>query len=154
MLADVAVENTIRDPVAQELLSSRQVARLSYTWTDGTPRVVPIWFHFDEGTVFMGTPLGAPKLRALEKRPEVAVSIDDEQSWPYKALLLRGRARVEIIDDLAPEYEAAARRYLGDEQAEAWVAPLRGRSMARISVRPDWVCVLDFVTRFPSALSV
>ena len=143
----------LEDPVAQELLTSRQVARLSYTWTDGTPRVVPIWFHYKDGVVFMGTPPRAPKLRALGSRPRVAITIDDEQSWPAKALLLRGRAEVEMLDDLAPEYEAAARRYLGDEQGEAWTSTLRGQPMARISVRPDWVRVLDFVTRFPSALS-
>ena len=33
------------DPVAQELLHSTNLARLAYTWHDGTPRVVPIWFH-------------------------------------------------------------------------------------------------------------
>ena len=33
------------DPVAQELLASAVPARLAYSWKDGTPRVVPIWFH-------------------------------------------------------------------------------------------------------------
>jgi len=141
------------DPVARELLHSTQVARLAYTWTDGTPRVVPIWFHYDGEVITMGTPARAPKLRVLPDRPEVAITIDDERALPYKALLIRGRARVEMLDDVAPEYEAAARRYLGDEQGESWVASLRGLPMARISVRPTIVHVLDFVTRFPSALS-
>ncbi len=35
----------LEHPVAQQLLASRELARLAYTWTDGTPRVVPIWFH-------------------------------------------------------------------------------------------------------------
>jgi len=34
----------LQDPIALELLASRQPARLAYTWTDRTPRVVPIWF--------------------------------------------------------------------------------------------------------------
>ncbi len=141
------------DPVARELLRSTQVARLAYTWTDGTPRVVPIWFHCAGTVIIMGTPVRAPKLLVLADRPDVAITIDDERAWPYKALLIRGQARVEMLDDLAPEYEAAARRYMGDELGEAWVAPLRGSPMARISVRPTWVHVLDFVTRFPSAIS-
>ena len=29
------------NPVAQQLLSSTAPARLAYTWSDGTPRVVP-----------------------------------------------------------------------------------------------------------------
>lgn len=148
--SDIAL---LDDPVARELLGSTQVARLAYTWTDGTPRVVPIWFHFDGEVISMGTPARAPKLRALPDRPEVAITIDDERAWPYRALLIRGRARVEMLDDVAPEYEAAARRYLGDEQGQSWVASLRGLPMARISVRPTVVRVLDFVTRFPSALS-
>ena len=147
---DVAV---LQDPVATELLTSRQVARLAYTWTDGTPRVVPIWFHWNGEAVVMGSPLGAPKLAALAVHPEVALTIDDEESWPYKALLLRGPAQVERLDDTAPEYAAAARRYFGDEQAQQWLAQLAGRPMARITVRPTWACVIDFVTRLPSALS-
>jgi hypothetical protein len=35
----------LNDPVAQELLRSTSPARLAYVWRDGTPRVVPIWFH-------------------------------------------------------------------------------------------------------------
>jgi hypothetical protein len=54
---------------------------------------------------------------------------------------------------MAHEYEQAAIRYFGEQQGAAWVAPLRDVPMARLRVRPDWVAVLDFVTRFPSALS-
>ena len=34
----------LETPVAQQLLQSKIPARLAYNWTDGTPRVVPIWF--------------------------------------------------------------------------------------------------------------
>jgi nitroimidazol reductase NimA-like FMN-containing flavoprotein (pyridoxamine 5'-phosphate oxidase superfamily) len=143
----------LEDPVARELLSSTRVARLAYTWSDGTPRVVPIWFHWDGDVVTMGSPPRAPKLRVLEARPDVAITIDDENAWPYKALLIRGRASIEMLEDLSPEYVAAAHRYMGDEQGAAWVEGFRGKPMARVSVRPTWVRILDFVTRFPSALS-
>ena len=35
----------LHDPVAEKLLGSTIPARLAYTWMDGTPRVVPVWFH-------------------------------------------------------------------------------------------------------------
>ena len=142
------------DPVAQELLRSQQLARLAYTWTDGTPRVVPIWFHWTGTALTFGSPPRAPKLRALEQSPRVAVTIDDSSAWPYHALLVRGDATVELVDDVSEEYAESARRYFGDEQGAAWVSQLRGQSMARISVTPAWVGVIDFETRFPSALSV
>ena len=143
----------LEDPVASELLSSKRMAHLAYTWSDGTPRVVPIGFHWDGALVTMGSPPRAPKLRVLAERPDVAITIDDESAFPFKALLIRGRASVEMLDDVSPEYEASVIRYLGEEQGAAWVAGFRGQPMARVSVRPTWVRILDFVTRFPSALS-
>ena len=34
------------DPVAQALLGSANPAKLAYSRMDGSPRVVPIWFHW------------------------------------------------------------------------------------------------------------
>lgn len=143
----------LADPIAQELLVSRQMARLAYTWTDGTPRVVPIGFHWTGEAVVMGTPVRAPKLKALVADPRVAVTIDNEQSFPFKALLLRGTAAIDHLEDVSPEYEASIHRYMGPEAGEEWLSTLRGQPMVRITVRPTFVRVLDFVTRFPSALS-
>ena len=42
----------------------------------------------------------------------------------------------------------------GPEQGPAWVSTLRGKPMARIPVTPVWAGILDFKTRFPSALTV
>ena len=38
------------NPIAQELLHSKVPARLAYIWPDGTPRVVPIWFHWNKSS--------------------------------------------------------------------------------------------------------
>jgi hypothetical protein len=54
-----------------------------------------------------------------------------------------------------PEYAVAAERYFGREQGQAWVEKLRSMipGMVRITITPEWVGLLDFQTRFPSALS-
>ena len=142
------------DPIAQELLHSTIPARLAYTWPDGTPRVVPIWFHWTGEEVVMVSPHDAPKVDALQANPAVSLTIDSE-TWPHKVLLLRGTAQVEIVEGVPQEYGAAARRYFGEEQGAAWtdqVSQMLPR-MARIAVRPDWVGILDFQTRFPAALA-
>jgi hypothetical protein len=87
----------------------------------------------------------------LRANPAVAITID-ENVFPYKILYLRGRATVEMVDDVPPEYAAAAERYFGPEQGKAWVDQLRGQPEATIRVRPDWANIIDFQTRFPSAL--
>jgi hypothetical protein len=141
-------------PVAQTLLQSALLARVSYVWTDGTPRVVPIWFHWTGQEIVLGSPPKAPKVKALAANPNVALTIDSTD-WPHKVLLLRGEARVEIVDGVVPEYAMAAERYFGPEQGRAWVEQLGSMApqMARIAIRPAWVGILDFETRFPSALA-
>jgi len=143
----------LNDPVAKALLSSVNPARLAYTWTDGSPRVVPIWFHWTGDQFVLGSPPKAPKLKALAADPRVALTVDDVE-WPYKELLARGRASVEMLADVSPEYELAATRYFGPEQGPAWIGTLRGKPMARIAITPDWVGIIDFETRFPSALAL
>ncbi len=144
----------LQHPASQELLHSKIPARLAYVWTDGTPRVVPIWFHWNGREIVMGTPPKAPKLKALARNPKVSLTIDDND-FPHKVLLIRGTARLETVDGIVPEYAACAERYFEPAVREAWMAQLRTlvSSMVRITITPEWVGLLDFQTRFPSAIS-
>lgn len=144
----------LQHPASQELLQSKIPARLAYVWTDGSPRVIPIWFHWNGSQIVMATPPKAPKLKALTKNPRVSLTIDDN-TFPHKVLLIRGTARLEPFDGIVPEYIAAADRYFGSQQGKAWVNQLRTMisSMVRIVITPEWVGLLDFQQRFPSALS-
>jgi PPOX class probable F420-dependent enzyme len=143
----------LQHPASQELLASKIPARLAYVWTDGTPRVIPIWFHWNGSEIVMGTPSKAPKLKALAKNPKVSLTIDDN-TFPHKVLLVRGTARLQPMQGIVPEYATAAERYFGRDQGQAWVAQYRAMvpDMVRITITPDWVGLLDFQTRFPSAL--
>src|SRR5512141_1996199 len=138
----------LQDPASQELLRSKIPARLAYVWTDGTPRVVPIWFHWNGKDIVMASPPKAPKLKALAKNPKVAITID-ENTFPHKVLLIRGTARLEVVEGIVPEYAAAASRYFEPAMAEGWLSQLRGlvTSMVRITITPEWVGLLDFKTR-------
>jgi hypothetical protein len=144
----------LNHPASQELLHSKIPARLAYIGTDGAPRVIPIWYHWNGKDFVMATPPKAPKLKALAKNPKVSFTIDDN-TFPHKVLLVRGTARMDPVEGIVPEYIAAADRYFGPEQGKAWVNQLRTMipSMVRITITPEWVGLLDFQTRFPSALS-
>ena len=144
----------LQHAASQELLQSKIPARLAYIWTDGTPRVIPIWFHWNGRELILATPPKAPKLKALAKNPKVSLTIDDNV-FPHKVLLIRGTAHLQTVDGIVPEYAKAAERYFGREQGRAWVKQLGTliSDMVRITVTPEWVGLLDFQTRFPSALS-
>ena len=141
------------DPVAQELLKSSIPARLAYTALDGSPHVVPIWFHWTGQEFVLGSASNSPKVKALATNAKVALTIDQD-CFPPKVVLVRGTAQVDVIDGVVPEYAKAARRYLGDEQGAGWEEQARGmfKQMARIAIQPEWVKILDFQTRFPKAI--
>lgn len=147
------IRKTLNDPVAQELLKSKILARVAYSGLDGLPRVIPIWFHWNGKQFIIGSLPASPKVKALKKNPKVALTID-ENSFPPRVLLVRGTAITEVIAGVVSEYADAARRYLGEEQGQGWVEQARGlyKQMARIAIEPEWVKVLDFQTRFPKAV--
>ena len=150
----------LENPTARKLLASTTPARFAYIASDGTPRVLPTWFHWTGEELVMPTFIRAPhaprpaaRLVALRANPYVAVTIDSER-FPPDVLLVRGRATVTEVRGVVPEYALASRRYLGDGAAATYIAQIDQPEtrMARIAVRPDWVGVLDFQTRLPRAL--
>ena len=145
----------LQHAASKELLQSKIPARMAYVWTDGSPRVIPIWFHWDGREFVMATPSKAPKLKALTKNPKVSLTIDDN-TFPHKVLLVRGTAKMQPVSGIVPEYALAAERYFGEQQGQAWVTQLKSmvQEMVRISITPEWVGLLDFQTRFPSALGI
>jgi hypothetical protein len=144
--------------MAKKLLRSTIPARLAYIAKDGTPRVIPTWFHWNGSEIVMATFSAGPQVThyparpaALRANPAVAITIDTE-AFPPQVLQIRGEASVTEVDGLAREFKEAARRYLGEEGAKAFVDQSNkpGVRMARIAVRPTWVGTLDFQTRLPS----
>ncbi|NJN15327.1 MAG: pyridoxamine 5'-phosphate oxidase [Oscillochloris sp.] len=143
----------LRDPVAITLLESINMVRLSYTWVDGSPRVVPIWFAWDGTNIIVWSPPTAPKLKALAQDNRVAVTIDSNP-WPVKVLMVRGTADVQMGPVDAPAYCAMTERYLGAEASQGWIAQYSQMfpQTAQITIHPTWVGIIDMETRFPSAI--
>jgi hypothetical protein len=150
----------LESDLAKRLLTSTIPARYAYTALDGTPRILASWFEWTGEDLVLPTFISAPhvrhptyRVRALRANPDVAVTVDTE-AFPPEVLSIRGRAEITEVDGVVPEYAQAAYRYLGSEQATAYLEQIDHPStrMARIAVRPTWVGLLDFQTRLPSAL--
>ncbi len=143
----------LQEPLAQELLHAAIPARLAYVWTDGTPRVIPIWFQWTGEEFVLSSPPNAPKMKVLAQDTPVALTIDYE-AWPARVLLIRGTLRSEVIKGEVPEYPAMTRRYLGEEGSQVWRAQYASMfpQTIRVAIRPNWVGLIDVQTRFPSAI--
>jgi hypothetical protein len=146
-----AIIDLMNDPVAQELVTSPIHARLAYNARDGSPRVIPIGYTWNGEVFVMGSPVNAPKVKALAANPKVALTVDTN-SFPPHVLLVRGEATVEVVDGVPDEFVESSRRFVGEEGMPAWEAGVRAlyKQMAIIRVTPTWAKIFDFETRLPS----
>jgi nitroimidazol reductase NimA-like FMN-containing flavoprotein (pyridoxamine 5'-phosphate oxidase superfamily) len=147
------VAEVMSKPISQELLSSSIPARLAYTGLNGDPRVVPVAFIWDGANLIVCTVPAMAKVRALQRNPRVAITIDTE-GYPPRVLLVRGAASLELVDGVAHEYIEASRKIVPADQHDAWEAGVRGLydQMVRITIEPDWAKLLDFQTTLPQAV--
>ena len=140
--------------ISLELLGSAIPARLAYTGVDGAPRVIPIAFLWDGTNVVMATVPKAAKVKALQKDPKVAITIDTQSRWPPQVLLIRGLARLELVDGVPDAYVEASRKVTPADQFDAWTQGVHALydQMVLITVEPEWAKLLDFETTIPQAV--
>ena len=140
-------------PVARQLLQATIPARLAYVALDGTPRVVPMQFHWTGEEVVVTCWPDDPKAAAIRAHPAVALTIDTAEP-PFLVLQLRGQATVTTVEGVPPESVAASIRMMGPEAGQAFAEQVARLSpqIVRIGVRPTWVDVLDFQTRLPGGM--
>ena len=145
------VMRVLNDPLAQELMRSKIPARLAYTSVDGSPRAVPLGFHWNGQQFVIFTVPGSPKVQALAAHPQVALTVDTE-TFPPHVLLVRGTAWLETVEGVPTEYLEASRKQIGEAGMPAFEAQVRWlyQQMVRITIEPRWAKLLDFETRLPT----
>jgi hypothetical protein len=147
----MSVIDELNHPGAQELLRTQPLVRVAYTGPDGFPRVIPIGFWWDGERVVVHTAPNAPKVRALAARPQVALTIDTEAP-PHRALLIRGAATIQVVEDVPSEYVARVADDARLREAAEHARSVHER-MAWIAFEPSWARYYDFVgPRVPAFL--
>ena len=147
MMEQHDIDAELNMPGAQKLLSATSAAHLAYVGTDATPRVIPVGFWWTGEQFVISTATTSPKVAALSARPDVALAIDTGDSpGAARALSVRGRAVVEIVDGVVEEYLMAARKSMDTEAAATFEDNCRKMyaRMARIAITASWVRFYDF----------
>lgn len=125
-----------------DYLMEQRTVRLATSTPDGRPQVVPLWFVWVDGTLFLNTTLGNLTVRNLEANPAASAVIDDGLSYSeLRGVILTGV--VERADD-DPRVEAVkdawSRKYMGGNPVpyDRW----RGRVWLRLV--PGQIASWDF----------
>lgn len=103
---------------AHSFLSRPLLGRLATASPDGQPHVVPVWFLFEDGFIWVSAFQATRKVVDLERNPKCAIVIDIEQGQEaLSAVAIEGQA--ELIRAPFQEVRQRAQRiyakYLGPE---------------------------------------
>ncbi len=125
----------------EEFLAGVHVGVLSVALPGGRgPLTVPVWYTYRPGgTVNVSTGRGTRKARAIEAAGRFSLCAQDERP-PYKYVSVQGPAVLEEATDA--ERLELARRYLGPEGGDAFIAASPSGGQVMIRMAPEhWLSV-------------
>jgi len=127
----------------EEFLAGVHVGVLSVASGDGGgPLAVPVWYTYQPGgTVNVSTGRGTRKARAIGAAGRFTLCAQDERP-PYKYVTVEGPVVMEDATDA--ERLELARRYLGAEGGDAYIAANPGGSQVMIRMTPEHWLSADF----------
>jgi len=106
------------------------------------PLLVPVWYDVtDDGEVFFLTQSTSRKAKAIARAGRFSLCVQDE-STPYKYVAVEGSVTGVTPSDNERDLRPMARRYLGEEGGDDYVASVAGGDAddAVIRMRPEhWV---------------
>jgi nitroimidazol reductase NimA-like FMN-containing flavoprotein (pyridoxamine 5'-phosphate oxidase superfamily) len=123
-------------------LTGQRTVRLASAAQDCRPQVVPLWYVWLGGAMFLNSTLGNLSLRNFEANPQAAAVVDDGDSYDHlRGVILRGRVERADHDPRIPEVrDLWSRKYMGGNP----VPYDRWRNRVWLRMRPDEVTSWDF----------
>jgi PPOX class probable F420-dependent enzyme len=117
----------------EQFLAGLHVGVLSVVDGDGAPLTVPIWYAYEPGGQLSLTTGGSSrKARAIGAAGRFSLCAQDERP-PYKYVTVEGAA--EIAPASLDDRLMIARRYLGAEGGDAFVASDAGGGAGSVVIR-------------------
>ena len=120
----------------EEFLAGLHVGVLSVDGGNGTPPLtVPVWYTYQPGgMVSLSTGRDSRKTLAIAAAGRFALCAQDERP-PYKYVTVEGPAVIQDATDA--ERLELARRYLGPEGGDAYIAANPGGRQVMIRMTPE-----------------
>ena len=119
------------DQIDRFLTSTAVPMRLAVNTGSGFPAVTPLWFFWQDGSLWAASKPDAAIVRLLRRDGRCAFDISPETP-PYHGV--RGRGMATVLADGLPMLRTLVERYMGSESPEfrAW---LLGRSQDECAIR-------------------
>jgi PPOX class probable F420-dependent enzyme len=127
----------------EEFLAGVHVGVLTVAAGEGRgPLATPVWYSYEPGALLsVNTGSNSSKARAIAAAGRFSLCAQDEAP-PYKYVTVEGPAVIEPAD--LAERTAMARRYLGPEGGDAWIAANPDVDDVMIRMTPEGWQSADF----------
>ena len=122
-----------------DFLQHQKIMRLATTDEHGKPHVVPVWYMYDDNTIYIGTNTRTVKARNVKHTKTAAFCVDEGVRAPIYGIMGRGPARL-ILDPahVGSLAERILMRYYTDIHQEAAQALYKDTDCV-ITIRVDSV---------------
>ena len=120
-----------------EFLTRQKILRLATTAGDGTPHVVPVWFMYRDGAIYVGTNTRTRKAKNISQTGRAAFCVDQGIRQPLYGVMGQGRARL-ITDHISGLARDILLRYF-DTMEDEYATQLYEDTDCIIEIIPDRV---------------
>ncbi len=132
----------LRPEELEEYLASQRTARVATADADGTPHVVPLWFVWLDGAMFLNSTLGNVTTDNMIERAKATAVMDDGTTYDeLRGAVVTARALRADNDARIPEVEETwSQKYLGGNE----VPYRRWKNRAWFRLDPERIASWDF----------
>jgi nitroimidazol reductase NimA-like FMN-containing flavoprotein (pyridoxamine 5'-phosphate oxidase superfamily) len=133
---------SLTDEELEAYLRLGRTVRVATVGHDGTPHVVPLWFVWHDGTLFLNSTRGNPTVENMLRDGRAAGVVDDGESYDdLRGVVVTGHVEVAEADPRLPEAERLwSEKYLGGNEPPY----RRWRNRVWLRMVPQRVASWDF----------
>jgi len=131
----------------ERFLRNGRILRLASLHEDGSPHLVPVWYIYEDGRLYVATSDTSRKARNIKKSGRVAFCVDVGEGYEdLKAVIGKGNARVitdsNVVEDKGKKILL---KYLGDLNHPV-AKELAKADNCVIEISPTWTRSWDYST--------
>jgi len=123
-------------------LKRPHIAVMAVNAPGGKPHAVPVWYEWKGGAATLFMFPGSFKFKCLQRDPNMALVVDSKKS-PYKCVILKGTAAIEI-KRAAARVRRLSIAYYGQREGIKYADSLKGTEFAFVTLKPDRIISWDY----------
>ena len=136
-----------RSEIEDFLGHGKFLLRIATVNHSGDPEIVPIWYHYENGKLYLMTGPDSRKMQNIKHKNRVYFSVDTELV-PYKGA--KGKAIASVLRDKSKALGIAEKivgKYLGDPKtamSQRYIGHVRDGTEIVVELEPEYFSVWDY----------